>query len=49
MRVWLDARTRLPVRLAVTGGRSDVRDVTETYGEFTVDAKVDAKSFEAPK
>jgi outer membrane lipoprotein-sorting protein len=49
MKLWLDAKTHLPVKLAVTGGKSDVTDVTETYREFTVDPKVDAKAFELSK
>src|SRR5262249_5401325 len=49
MKMWLDAETNLPVRLAITGGKSDWTDITETYGEFTIDAKVDAKLFELPK
>ncbi len=49
MKVWLDAKTNLPVKLAMTGGSSDITDITETYSEFTIDAKVDAKLFELPK
>jgi outer membrane lipoprotein-sorting protein len=43
MKMWLDAETNLPVKLAMTGAKSDltdVTDVTETYSEFTVNAKV---------
>jgi outer membrane lipoprotein-sorting protein len=49
VKVWLDAGTGLPVKLVLTGGKSDIRDVTETYGEYTLDAEVDAKAFELPK
>jgi outer membrane lipoprotein-sorting protein len=49
MKMWLDAETHLPVKLAVTGGESDVKSLTETYSEFVLDPEVDAKSFEAPK
>ena len=49
MKLWIDAKTNLPVRLAMTGGGSDITDITETYSEFTIDGKVDAKSFELPK
>jgi len=49
MKMWLDAETHLPVKLAVTGGQSDVKNLTETYSEFILDPEVDAKSFEAPK
>jgi uncharacterized protein (TIGR03066 family) len=46
--VWLDGETGLPLKFAVTGGTSDVREVTETYSEFALDPKVDAKTFELP-
>ncbi len=49
MNIWLDAQTNLPVKLAIKGGPSDITDVTETYSEFTLDGKVDAKLFELPK
>jgi outer membrane lipoprotein-sorting protein len=49
MKLWLDTKTKLPVKLAMTGGESDFSAITETYSEFTVDAKVDAKLFELPK
>ncbi len=49
VKVWLDAKTNLPVKLVLTGGGSDITDITETYSEFTIDAKVDGKSFELPK
>jgi outer membrane lipoprotein-sorting protein len=49
MTLWLDAETHLPAKLAITGGKSDWRAITETYGEFQIDAKVDAKQFELPK
>jgi hypothetical protein len=42
-------QAKLPVKLAMTGGDSNWNTITETYSEFTVDAKVDAKSFELPK
>jgi len=31
------------------GGGSDITDITETYREFTVDAKMDAKAFTLPQ
>ena len=49
MKMWLDAETNLPAKLAITGGKSDWRGITETYGEFKLDAPVDAKRFELPK
>jgi outer membrane lipoprotein-sorting protein len=49
VKLWLDAKTNLPVKLALTGGGSDITDITETYSEFSIDAKVDAKLFELPK
>jgi hypothetical protein len=29
--------------------KGDITDITETYSEFTIDAKADAKLFELPK
>jgi outer membrane lipoprotein-sorting protein len=49
MKLWLDTQTHLPARLAMTGGGSDITDITETYHDFAIDAKVDAKLFELPK
>lgn len=49
LKVWLDTNTKLPVKLTMTGGESGFSAITETYREFTVDAKVDAKWFELPK
>ena len=47
--VWLDAETNLPARWTVSGGKSDIGDITETYAEFTIDPKLDPKLFELPK
>jgi hypothetical protein len=49
VKLWLGAKTNLPVKLVLTGGGSDISDITETYREFTIDGQVDAKSFELPK
>ena len=49
MKLWLEAETGLPVKLTMTGGTSDVKELTETYGEFSLDTKVDPKTFELPK
>jgi len=49
IQLWLDAQTELPVKLAMTGGGSDITDISETYGDFTIDAKVDARRFALPK
>jgi outer membrane lipoprotein-sorting protein len=49
MKMWLDAETNLPVKLTVAGGKSDWADIAETYREFTIDPRVDAKLFELPK
>jgi outer membrane lipoprotein-sorting protein len=49
VKLWLDAETHLPARLAVTGATGDWKELTESYGEFTLDPEVDAKSFELPK
>jgi len=48
MKVWLDAKTNLPVKMAVTGGRSGITEFTETNSEFIIDAKVNVKLFELP-
>jgi outer membrane lipoprotein-sorting protein len=50
--VWIDPQTQLPVKFALegtakAGGRSIL--ITETYSNFTVDSKLDAKTFEIPK
>jgi outer membrane lipoprotein-sorting protein len=49
MKMWIDVETNLPAKLAITGGKSDWTEITETYGEFATNAKVDAKTFEFPK
>ena len=49
MKMWLDTKTKLPVKLVMTAGDSQWNTITETYSEFTIDAKVDAKLFELPK
>jgi outer membrane lipoprotein-sorting protein len=49
MKLWVDTQTNLPVKLAMTGGQAGVSELTETYSEFTLDAKVDAKIFQLPK
>jgi outer membrane lipoprotein-sorting protein len=49
MKLWLDAETGLPVKLAMSGGKTDITDLTETYSEFSIDGKVDPRSFELPK
>jgi hypothetical protein len=50
MKMWLDAQTHLPVKLTMTMDElADISATTDTFSEFTVDAKVDAKSFELPK
>ena len=48
VKMWLDAKTSLPVKLAMTGLQAGINDITETYSEFTIDAKVDAKLFKLP-
>ena len=47
--VWIDVKTGLPVKRTMTGGRSDVKALTETYSEFALDAEVGAKFFRLPK
>jgi hypothetical protein len=48
-KMWLDARTNLPVKLAITGGASDISDITESYREFAIDAKVNPKLLQLRK
>jgi hypothetical protein len=49
MTMWLDMDTNLPVKFFLTAGKTDIMEITETYGQFTIDGKVDAKLFELPK
>jgi hypothetical protein len=49
VKLWLDAKTDLPLKLSVTGGKSDIAEVTETYSEFAIDPELDAKVWELPK
>jgi outer membrane lipoprotein-sorting protein len=48
-KLWLDAKTDLPLKLALAGGKSDVREVTETYTEFAIGPELDKKLWELPK
>jgi outer membrane lipoprotein-sorting protein len=48
--VWLDVKTRIPVKRLVTervGGHQTA--IIETYGKITLDEDVDAKKFDLPK
>ncbi len=45
--LWLDARTHLPLKRHILSEKRVV--ITETYKEFTLDPKIDAKVFELPK
>jgi outer membrane lipoprotein-sorting protein len=48
--VWLDAQTGLPLKRVVRGEQKDAAfTVTETYGTFVIDPKLDAKLFEFPR
>jgi outer membrane lipoprotein-sorting protein len=48
--LWLDARTLLPLkRLIAPEGKGKEAQITETYTEFTLNPKLDAKTFELPK
>ncbi len=48
--LWLDVKTGLPVKRIVTAGVAGERmTVTETYGKFTLDEKVDVKKFDLPR
>jgi outer membrane lipoprotein-sorting protein len=46
--LWIDAKTLLPLKRTVVTKR-DVVHLTETYRDFKLDPKVDAKAFELPK
>jgi outer membrane lipoprotein-sorting protein len=48
-KLWLDAKTDVPLKLSVTGGKSDIAGVTETYSEFAIDPELDKKLWELPK
>jgi outer membrane lipoprotein-sorting protein len=45
--VWLDPKTQLPLKMLLEGGNSF--RVQETYVEWQLDPKLDAKLFSAPK
>jgi hypothetical protein len=47
VKVWIDAATMLPLKRHITP--SEGGEVTETYSEFTTDAKIDPKTFELTK
>ena len=46
VKLWIDAQTMLPAKRVIT---LDGGEMTETYNEFTVDAKIDPKTFELSK
>jgi outer membrane lipoprotein-sorting protein len=45
--VWVDSKTQLPVKMLMEGGNNF--RVQETYGEWQLDPKLDAKLFNPPK
>jgi outer membrane lipoprotein-sorting protein len=48
--LWLDAKTLLPLkRVIVPEEKGKGTQITETYTEFTLNPKFDAKTFELPK
>jgi outer membrane lipoprotein-sorting protein len=47
-KIWLDDKTNLPSKLIVSGGKSDIASVSETYHAFTINAEVDSKLFVLP-
>jgi outer membrane lipoprotein-sorting protein len=49
VKLWLDAKTRLPVKLSLTSDGGDITATTDVYSEFVIDPKMDAKQFEVPK
>ncbi len=46
--LWVDARTLLPVKRLISAGEGKTK-IVETYREFKLDPKLDAKTFELPK
>jgi outer membrane lipoprotein-sorting protein len=46
--LWVDAKTLLPLKRLVVAGEGKAR-ITETYTEFKLNPKLDAKTFELPK
>jgi len=48
-RLWLDVKTNLPLKRVFTGKLKKEFTYTETYSEFTLNPRVDAKLFELPK
>jgi hypothetical protein len=46
--LWLDAQTSLPLKRLIVPEKDNVR-ITETYTEFSLDPKVEARTFELPK
>ena len=50
VRVWIDPRTRLPVRRTMMiGGKSGGETFAATHTRFEIDPKIDDKLFEIPK
>jgi len=47
--LWIDAETNLPLKRVLETPRGERIRITETYNEFKLDPKVDAKAFELPK
>lgn len=43
--VWIAEKTGLPVKRTMSGGQSDVRDLTESYSEFAIGRNLDARLF----
>src|SRR5262245_36378218 len=48
-KLWLDVETNLPLKRVLTGKLKKEFTYTESYSEFTLNPKVDAKLFELPK
>jgi len=48
-KLWLDVETNLPLKRVFTGKLKKEFTYTESYSEFTLNPKVDAKLFELPK
>lgn len=48
-KMWIDTQTLLPAKLDMRNQGGPAVELSETYRDYTIDGKVDAKLFEAPK
>jgi outer membrane lipoprotein-sorting protein len=50
VKVWINTKTSLPAKLQIRAEAGGITiEITETYTEYALDGKLDAKQFEAPK